>query len=85
MSEHDDLPQPAEPEVAETVTDAAPKRRKPAKTEPETVAYRVVKASIAPHGGARDAIVRPGEIVHLTKEQAKHYNLLGFLAPIIED
>jgi hypothetical protein len=84
MSEHDDLPQPAEPETAEA-TEAAPKRRKSTKTEPETVAYRVVKASIAPHGGARDAIVRPGEIVHLTKEQAKHYNMLGFLAPIIED
>jgi hypothetical protein len=65
---------------------AAPKRGRPPKAkEPEMTTYRVVKAAIAPNGGSRADVIRPGETVALTKEQAKHYNALGFLAPVIED
>jgi hypothetical protein len=77
--------QTTDPIADEAASEATPSpaRRKPAK--PETTRYRVVKAAIAPYGGARDALIRPGETVELTKEQAKHYNALGFLAPLIED
>jgi hypothetical protein len=84
MNDETDLEPTIEP-TNEPEADAAPKRRKTTKTESDLVSYRVVKAAIAPNGGARDALIRPGETVQLTKEQAKHYNALGFLAPIIED
>lgn len=92
---NDDLEQNTPAEALEGPAEAATpvRRRRVQKTDdaaPEAVsepltAYRVVKASISPNGGGRASIIRPGEVAHLTKAQAKHYNALGFLAPIIED
>lgn len=52
---------------------------------PKAQKYVVQKAAIAPYGGARADLIRPGEVVELTADLAKHYNKLGFLAPYIED
>jgi hypothetical protein len=82
-----------QPTSAAESAEAPIRRRRVARTEDAPVdeptakltTYRVMKAAIAPNGGGRDALVRPGETVELTKEQAKYYASKGFLAPVIED
>lgn len=70
-----------EPTDATTNVGDAPRKER----KPRTQKYVVQKAAIAPEGGSRSLLTRPGETVSLTAEQAKHYNKLGFLAPLIED
>lgn len=74
-------------DFADSVSDSADltqaESKKPRKTR--TTKYEVVKAAIAPNGGSRDDLIRPGEVVELTAEQAKFYNEKGFLKPYIGD
>lgn len=74
-------------DFADLTSDSAdlpqPESKKPRK--PRTTKYEVVKAAIAPNGGSRDDLIRPGEVVELTAEQAKFYNEKGFLKPYIGD
>lgn len=54
-------------------------------TAPKTKDYVVAKTAIAPNGGRRSDLKQPGEVVSLTATQAKFYNGLGLIGPLIED
>ena len=70
-----------EPTDAPTTLGDAPRKER----KPRTQKFVVQKAAIAPEGGSRAALKRPGDVIDLTADMAKHYSKLGLLAPYIED
>lgn len=52
---------------------------------PATKTYMVQKGAIAPNGGRRSDLIRPGEPVELTNAQARHYLKLERIAPFIPE
>jgi hypothetical protein len=69
---------------AETSTETAAATSAPKKRAVKAK-YQVIRGAIAPYGGGPSEHFKPGTIVELSADLAKHYNALGYLKPYIED